>query len=217
MITLVNFLLLIEALIYYNKNDIDKGYTPFKIYQICGCIREAFCLSYSIRKNNNLFLYFQREHILIKFVGKKLRYLGPDERSQALLLLRGIQKISNINRFEEQNLIECTPGIYGRKYPDNESFINFFKSEKFYFIINPTQNSEVINFFTSILELDEVNENHIYILPMYIISKNKTKIITLFKDLKNLSFLSIPKISLVENQILYINFMKDNQTKSSYL
>jgi len=214
---LVNFLLLIEALIYYNKNDIDKGYTPFKIYQICGCIREAFCLSYSIRKNNNLFLYFQREHILIKFVGKKLRYLGPDERSQALLLLRGIQKISNINRFEEQNLIECTPGIYGRKYPDNESFINFFKSEKFYFIINPTQNSEVINFFTSILELDEVNENHIYILPMYIISKNKTKIITLFKDLKNLSFLSIPKISLVENQILYINFMKDNQTKSSYL
>ena len=214
---MVNFLLLIEALIYYNKNDIDKGYTPFKIYQICGCIREAFCLSYSIRKNNNLFLYFQREHILIKFVGKKLRYLGPDERSQALLLLRGIQKISNINRFEEQNLIECTPGIYGRKYPDNESFINFFKSEKFYFIINPTQNSEVINFFTSILELDEVNENHIYILPMYIISKNKTKIITLFKDLKNLSFLSIPKISLVENQILYINFMKDNQTKSSYL
>jgi len=89
---LANFLLIIEEIIDFTKKDIDKGYTPPLIYKICSCIREAFCLSYAIRKNNNLYLYFQKEKILIKFEGSRLRYLGPDERSQALLLKKAFEK-----------------------------------------------------------------------------------------------------------------------------
>ena len=98
MINLANFLLIIEEIIDFTKKDIDIGYTPPLIYKICSCIREAFCLSYAIRKNNNLFLYFQKEKILIKFEGSRLRYLGPDERSQAILLKKVLDKsISTIN------------------------------------------------------------------------------------------------------------------------
>ena len=85
MINLANFLLIIEELINYTKEDIDKGHTPLYIYALCSCIRETFCLSYAIRKNNTLYLYFQEEKILIKFEGSNLRYLGPDDRSQSLL------------------------------------------------------------------------------------------------------------------------------------
>ncbi|MFX1531798.1 MAG: hypothetical protein ACFFBC_11850, partial [Promethearchaeota archaeon] len=90
---MVNFLLLFEKIIEYTKKQINKGLTPQKIYELCSCIRETFCLSYSIRKNNNLYLYFQEENLLLSFIGKKLRYLGPDERSQALLLLKALTKL----------------------------------------------------------------------------------------------------------------------------
>ncbi len=94
---MVNFLLLLEKIIQYNKEIIDKGLTPKKIYELCSCIRETFCLSYSIRKDNNLLLYFQKEHILVSFIGEALRYLGPDERSQALLLEKALNKANRIN------------------------------------------------------------------------------------------------------------------------
>ena len=97
MIKLVNFLLFLENTINYDKRDIDEGRTPPLIYKICSCLREAFCLSYAIRKNNNVYFYFQRDHVLIKFDGKELRYLGPDERSQALLLEKALKKQTTSN------------------------------------------------------------------------------------------------------------------------
>ena len=56
MINLVNYLLLIEDIPYFTKEDVDEGLTPLDVYKICSCIRETFCLSYSIRKQNNLYL-----------------------------------------------------------------------------------------------------------------------------------------------------------------
>ncbi|MFX1311284.1 MAG: hypothetical protein ACFFHD_01555 [Promethearchaeota archaeon] len=136
---MVNFLLLIKEINYYNKNGIDKGNIPIIIYKLCSCIRETFCLSYSIRKSNNLYLYFVKEYVLIRFKGKNLRFLGPDERSQALLLYKALNKAKHILSPDYERWYESTPGIYIKIYSDNNTFINSFFSNrkgKIYFILD---------------------------------------------------------------------------------
>ena len=85
---MVNFLLILEKIIEYDKKIIDKGLTPQKVYGLCSCIREVFCLSYSIRKNNILYLYFQKEHVLVKFEGVNTlllsRLMGIDPEQATL-------------------------------------------------------------------------------------------------------------------------------------
>ncbi|MHA1764008.1 MAG: hypothetical protein ACTSYC_09685, partial [Promethearchaeota archaeon] len=87
---MVNFLLIIKRIAPFTKKDIDKGNTPLEIYDLCTCIKETFCLSYAIRKLNDLYLYFIEESLFLKFHGGELKYLGSDERSQAILLLKAI-------------------------------------------------------------------------------------------------------------------------------
>ncbi len=38
-----------------------------------------------------------------------------------------------------------------------------------------------------------------------------SKILDLFKEMKNIKFFSLSKIKLIENKILYINYRKDRQ------
>ena len=90
---MVNFLIYISKITPFSKKDVDEGNTPPDIYKLCVSIREAFCISYYIRKENNLYFYIEEKHILIKFIGNELRYLGSDERSQALLLSKVLNKI----------------------------------------------------------------------------------------------------------------------------
>jgi len=121
----VNFLLLIKKISAYSKKDIDQGKTPLDVYQLCSCIRETFCLSYSIRKENNLYLLFQEYNALIKFEGKKLKFLSSDERSQALLLYKALNLSSEILSFD--NWYKSTPGIYIKKFEDFNAFIEIMK------------------------------------------------------------------------------------------
>ena len=116
---MVNFLLLFEKIINYSKKDIDKGKTPLNVYKICSCIRETFCLSYAIRKDNVLYLYFQKEHVLIKFEGQTLRFLGPDERSQAILIKKALNKIYEKFDNENNKWVKSTPGIFGKRFSNN--------------------------------------------------------------------------------------------------
>jgi hypothetical protein len=67
----VDFLILLKSIINYTKKDIDRGETPQKIYTLCSIIRETFCLSYSIRKENNLFLYFFEDHCAVRLIGSE--------------------------------------------------------------------------------------------------------------------------------------------------
>ena len=73
---MANFLFLIGNIVEYSKKDIDQGNTPPEIYKICVCLKETYCISFNIRKENNVYLYFQNERILIKFEGSTLRFLG---------------------------------------------------------------------------------------------------------------------------------------------
>jgi len=210
---LANFLLIIEEIINYTKKDIDKGYTPPLIYKICcSCIRETFCLSYAIRKNNTLYLYFQKEKILIKFEGSNLRYLGPDERSQALLLKKALDKItSNINS-NGNKWIKSTPGIYSKSFLDDFSFIDYLDSsvqDPIIFIYDEVDSMNEINMpeIKNINSLENLRDNF-YIIPTYPISKNNN-IIKLMLSLTNIKLVTIPKIKSIQDKILYINYLID--------
>ncbi|MFX0187484.1 MAG: hypothetical protein ACFE8A_07085 [Candidatus Hodarchaeota archaeon] len=210
---MVNFLLLVKNLINYNKNDIDIGKIPLEIYEICSCIREIFCLSYAIRKENNLFIYIQNDGILIKFEGKKLKYLGPDERSQALLLRKAIDNVNLFNSSDIENWKKSTPGIYVRKFSNNESFIKYFKSFVFFnpiFLINDNDVGKV-NSFLTVNEFETLNtlSEFFYIIPAYNIIIEDSNFFQTFKDLKDIKFLTLSKINRIENKFLYINFRLD--------
>ena len=214
---MANFLLIIEEIIDYTKKDIDKGNTPLFIYELCSCVREAFCLSYAIRKNNNLYLYFQKEKTLIKFEGSRLRYLGPDERSQALLLKKVLDKsISTINS-NGNKWIKSTPGIYSKSFLDDSSFIDYLGSsvqDPIIFIFDEFDNMDESNIpeIKNINTLEILRDNNFYIIPTYPFSKNNT-IIKLILSLTNIKLVTLPKIRLIQDKILYINYLID---KSQY-
>lgn len=212
---MVSFLLILEKIIEYDKKIIDKGLTPQKIYELCSCIREVFCLSYSIRKNNFLYLYFQKEHVLVKFEGNKLRYLGPDERSQALLLEKALNKVKEEININKNIWIKSTPGIFVRKFSDIYSFIDFYRSiaigKSFLITNDPQIDEEKVDIFNLKNNFVEIKETDFFIIPVYTISRENSKMIELFKEVKNIKLLSLSKIKDMENIILYINFKKDQQ------
>ncbi|MFW9898610.1 MAG: hypothetical protein ACFFDO_05055 [Candidatus Thorarchaeota archaeon] len=205
--------MLVKNLINYNKKDIDVGKTPLEIYKICSCIRETFCLSYAIRKENNLFIFIQNDGILIKFEGNKLKYLGPDERSQALLLSKAIDNVNLFNSSDIENWKKSTPGIYVRKFSNNESFIKYFKSFVFFnpiFLINDNDVGKV-HFYLTVNEFETLNtlSEFFYIIPAYNIITEDSNFFQTFKDLKDVKFLTLSKINRIENKFLYINFRLD--------
>lgn len=214
---MVNFLILQEKIIDYNKKTIDKGLTPQKVYEICSCLREAFCLSYSIRKNNSLYLYFQKEHVLIKFEGKELRYLGPDERSQALLLEKVLRKVKSESNTKNDSWLKSTPGIFIKKFLNDFSFMAFYKSIAIgtsFLIINNTQIEEdIVDDLILNKQIFDIKDDDFFIIPTYTITQEISNIIELFKKSKNTKLLSFSKIKDVEDIILYINFKKDQQIR----
>lgn len=215
MIRLVNFLLLNKKVTQYNKEIIDKGLTPHKIYMLCSCIRETFCLSYSIRKENNLFLYFQKEHILICFIGNELRYLGPDERSQALLLEKALNKASRIDLKIKNGRKQSTPGIYALKFLDHLSFLGYLNSLDIgnnYIIIDKAEFiKKERDVYESNFNFEFFIDRNLFIIPTYDNFIENSKIFELSKEMKNTKFFSLSKIKQIENKILYINYLKDHQ------
>ncbi|MFX1523119.1 MAG: hypothetical protein ACFFCC_06425 [Promethearchaeota archaeon] len=210
---MVNFLLLVKNIPEYNKKTIDTGQTPPVIYELCSCIRESFCLSYSIRKDNNLLIFFEKDRILVNFIGDKLRYLGPDERSQALLLEKALRKAKGSKISLKRIRTQSTPGIYVSKFFDLFSFLDYINSMytgQIYLIIDNNDISEENNKLTA-SELNSVAflEGDLFIIPTYEKAKMNSKILDLFKQMKTIKFLSLSKITQIENKILYINYRKD--------
>ncbi|MFW9826958.1 MAG: hypothetical protein ACFFEY_04980 [Candidatus Thorarchaeota archaeon] len=212
---MVKFLLLIDDISKFSKVDIDQGKTPYDVYMLCSCIRETFCLSYSIRKSNNLYLYIQKQGILIKFHGNKLRYLGPDERSQALLLEKALKKINKIISPENDDWFKSTPGIFIRKFNNSKSFMSYISSviqQNYSFLIDDKSNfNNKLNFFNVKTRDDGFWEKSFFIIPTHRISKDLHKLIQKFKDMKNIKIISLSKIKSLENKILFINFQRDRQ------
>jgi tRNA pseudouridine-54 N-methylase len=210
---LADFLLLIEKIIEYKKIDIDKGDTPFEIYRICNCIRETFCLSYAIRKDNNLYLLFLKDLVILWFKGQKLKYLGSDERSQALLLLKALQKTKSIPILDKW--IESTPGIYIRKLSNYNIFVELLNQISPIDIIyvskleSKTVDTSNIDGLSTIINL----RDKLYIIPMENIFLKDLEETLFFSILKNLRFTLLPNIKNTQDKILFINFLIDKQNK----
>jgi len=204
MINLVLFLILNNSYTKYNKKDIDIGNTPLDVYKLCSGIREFFCLSYTIRKSNILYLYFHSDLKFIKLDGSKLRFLGSDERSQALLLLKALEKSNTlINEKWERS----TPGIYMMKLlkPLNIDWLIKNLSFERIFLINQSKNSCLQN---------EFNNKNFTSQDLFIIENDLGDefVRELFDNMD--SPISMMQITLsetlsLENKMLYINYLLD--------
>jgi len=207
---LVNFLILIEKFPKFSKSNIDVGKTPIYVYNLCSIIRESFCLSYSIRKNNNLYLYFESLQLLIKYEGKKLRFLGSDERSQAILLNKALEKINGDEKVKTQVWEKSTPGIFVKRLPNSGSIlenINFILHNKIVFIAE-FENKDLYPDVFNLDDLDDMSE-YCYILPYFQNSQSSLRFLQVIKENYNLKFINLSNIKGIENKILYINFRID--------
>jgi len=207
---LVNFLILIEKFPKFSKRDIDVGKTPIYVYNLCSIIRESFCLSYSIRKNNNLYLYFKSLQLLIKYEGKKLRFLGSDERSQAILLNKALEKINGGEKVKTQEWENSTPGIFIKRLPNSSSIlenINNIFPNKIVFIAE----FESKDLYPDVINLDDLDDmsEYCYILPYSQNSQSSLRLLQVIKENYNLKYINLSNIKGIENKILYINFRID--------
>lgn len=210
---MVNFLLLINHLEKYSKQDINRGKTPESIYTICCAIRESFCLSYNIRKENTLFVYFEVDHILLKLLGRKLRYLGPDERSQAILINKALQLIYKKTSKKDSGWIPSTPGFYIRKFPSHESFHSYFEtiaSGGPFLILEKS----LKGIFDESLERKNLKTLKQYDSPFFIIVCGEPNahfffLQNLYEALSSLNFIRLPNIPLCFEKILFLNYVID--------
>lgn len=208
---MTQFLLYVENISKFSKSDIDEGKIPPDVNTICLCIKNVFCLSYSIRKNNILFIYVINHNFMIKFEGKTLRYLGPDVRSQSLLLIKALNRFDEKIIFENKNnWIQSTPGIFIKKLHSDQNIINVFKS----------LNNEMIFFFNEdYLNPDNIGtipdklyiklENYILIFPLNVFKTENLNFLRHLTNYKNTLSYKLPYIKSVQDKILYINFQID--------
>ena len=224
---MVNFLLLVEKIIDFTKNDIDKGNTPSEIYKICSSIRTSFCLSYEIRKNNNLFLYFQENKVLVKFEGNQLRYLGPDERSQALLLQKALIKIDQYKIPSNIDWIKSTPGIYIRTFQNDQTFILWLNSLNLKHIVCISNSNSLFEFpllahtydFPKITSFSNLKNLMEIFFIFSINSHNNSLLINFLRSLvqitpsmlEYITLTPLNKIKAIDDKILYVNFQIDYQ------
>ncbi len=104
----MNFILIISQLPAFSKRDIDNGNTPPLVYEVIDACRCAFFLSHAIRVDVNFALHIFQENLFICYRGEKLRYLGPDERSQALLLGKAVDLGRTLTTGQSK---QSTPGF----------------------------------------------------------------------------------------------------------
>lgn len=219
---MVNFLLIYPKLTYYSKKEIDQGNTPSEIFKICSSIKETFCLSYSIRKENNLYFYFLNNNISIKLMGNKLRYMGSDERSQALLLNKATKKLEKYFISELTEWKESTPGFFIKSFSSFEQFLKKeegFDISSFIYIIHGSEleNEALISIsYVNELPLDsyQKSEDCLFILPNFNFSHRYPEKFKLIKKLKNITFVNLTQSNIVSDKILLINFEID-RTKLS--
>ena len=208
MINLVSFLILNNSYTKYSKKDIDLGNTPLDIYNLCSGIREFFCLSYSIRKDNVLYIYFHSDLVLIKLDGSKLRFLGSDERSQALLLLKVLEKSSTSSTEKWER---STPGFYAMKLLNPLNIIHFIEKMSFerIFLISQSTSTNLQNDF---------NNKNFTSQDFFIIRNgSEDKVVKgLFENLNSstkIIQINFSEIKSLENKILYINYLIDLENK----
>ena len=212
MINLVNILVLIEKISKFTKNNIDKGKTPLDIYNLCSIIRESFCCSYAIRKDNNLYIYIDSTHILIKFEGNSLRYLGSDERSQALLLNKALDKIKGAEKISIRRMQKSTPGIFVKRLLNGESIlenINNLNNNKI-MVVSEFEKENIHKNIINLEDLDDLREYcYVFFIPHN--SQSIFDFLGIINEKCKLKYTDLSAIKGIENKILYVNFLIDQK------
>lgn len=158
-----NFLIITKTIPDYSKHDIDLGNTPKIVIQLCLCLKEAFFLAYKIREYVNFYIYIEENEILIKFEGKTLKYLGPDERSQSLLLEKALKMSYYKKTISPMMFIKSTPGIFIKKVRFKE-FIESQENSQNIYVLNSFQEEQLkdIEVLFNTVKIED-NRNSIFI------------------------------------------------------
>lgn len=205
-------LLLSQGITEYTKKDIDKGFCPEKIYQICCCLRTCFCLSYDIRKDNDFYVYFLENNIVVKFIGDELRFLGPDERSQALLLYKALKKRSKKTNID--SWVDSTPGIYIQEFDDFSSFFKEFMAVNEGQIFIVENNEDIYNQHDGMIlnnRKNNLTEDGNYIFSLYGVSKPNLVTDRSFLQENGIRSIKFENLKSIHDQILIVNYWIDSK------
>ena len=147
---------------------------------------------------------------MIKFDGNKLRYLGPDERSQTLLLIKALNIFHQREYNNQDAWIKSTPGIYIKQLPCYENPVDFY---------NDLPNENLItcsNKNNSIGDNMEISPKTLKQLEEYLFifnsdNNNNTNgnLSHQLSQYKNILYFKLPTVEAIEDKILYINFLID--------
>ncbi|MHA1762957.1 MAG: hypothetical protein ACTSYC_04260, partial [Promethearchaeota archaeon] len=159
----------------------------------------------------DLYLYFIEESLFLKFHGGELKYLGSDERSQAILLLKAISLTPSFLEEKESNWRKSTPGIYVKRVSDffKEFHMLFDDMQKLLILKNIQSEEQIIDLEKEFEIITRISSNILIILPF---SKVEDKEMNFMKKLKNtpsVKVLKLPFFSRISDKILYINYQWD--------
>ncbi|MFX0098599.1 MAG: hypothetical protein ACFFCS_03390 [Candidatus Hodarchaeota archaeon] len=105
------FFIVLESFPRVNKKLIDIGQVTREEASLCDIIRSTFFISHGIRKERELWLFFSRDDFLVRIDGQRVRYLGPDERSNLMLLMKANDQWEKVRSRTADAWVESTPGI----------------------------------------------------------------------------------------------------------
>jgi len=146
----------------------------------------------------------------MKYKGKKLRFLGSDERSQAILLNKALEKINGDEKVKTQEWEKSTSGIFVKRLSNSGSIlenINNILHNKIVFIAE-FENKDL---YPDVINLDDLDDMRVYcyILPYSQNSQSSLRFLQVIKENYNLKYINLSNIKGIENKILYINFRID--------
>lgn len=82
------FSVLLNSIPEITQKQLNLGFIDPTVSKLSACIRDAFFLSHGIRRDTILYILVKDGNYMIKLVGNELKYLGPDTRSIAILLMK---------------------------------------------------------------------------------------------------------------------------------
>ena len=109
----------------FSLNDLPGSAGRMDI--LCRCINSALFLSHEMRRDINVHLVLLGEPDsgkIVRFNGKELKYLNPDERSSGALIKKALQK--NALEYESRS----TPGVWIRKGNLQQLLAEFAEKER---------------------------------------------------------------------------------------
>lgn len=92
------FSVLLNSIPKISQKQLDLGFVDQTVSKLSACIRAAFFLSHGIRRDTILYILVKDGNFMIKLVGDELKYLGPDIRSIALLLMKAQMELKELNK-----------------------------------------------------------------------------------------------------------------------